>query len=194
MELAVSIAAGIALAAAAGFRVFVPLLVLSVAARLEDSPIRLAEGFLWLGSWPATVVFGVATLVEVAGYFIPWVDHALDTIASPASLVAGTLLAAATMGDADPVFRWAAAVVAGGGAAAAVQGTTVLARAGSALTTGGLGNPLVALFELAGAVVTAVLAILIPLAVGLTVVGVACFLAWRLLRRRSSSPATPAPG
>src|SRR5205823_756933 len=96
---------------------------------------------------------------------IPWVDHVLDTIASPAAVVAGTLVTASLVTDASPLLKWALAIIAGGGAAGVVQGTTVVARASSLAGTGGLANPIVATLELAGAVVTSVLAIVVPLVV-----------------------------
>jgi hypothetical protein len=192
MEWIVSVAAGVALAAATGFRVFVPLLVLSLAARAEDSPVRLAAEWQWVGSWWATTAFAVATVVEIAAYYIPWVDNALDAVATPAALVAGTFVAAASMGDMDPMLRWTLAAIGGGGAAGAVQGVTVLVRAGSTATTGGLGNPLVATAEWLGSVVTAVLAVVIPLLVGMLVVGVAGWFAVRWLRSRAR-PAVPPP-
>jgi len=84
METLFSVSAGVGLSAACGFRVFVPLLVMSIASLSGHLP--LAHGFEWIGTYPALVSFAVATCVEVLGYYIPWVDHALDTIATPAAM------------------------------------------------------------------------------------------------------------
>jgi len=145
METLLSICVGIGLSAACGFRVFVPLLVMSIAAL--SGHLTLAHGFEWIGSYPALVAFAVATCLEIAGYYIPWVDHLLDTVATPAAIIAGTLVSASLVADVSPLLRWALAIIAGGGAAGMVQATTVLTRGASSAGTAGLGNPLVATAE-----------------------------------------------
>src|SRR5215469_2009443 len=155
METFLSICVGVGLSAACGFRVFVPLLVMNIAAL--SGHLTLAHGFEWVGSYPALVSFSVATCLEIAGYYIPWVDHLLDSIASPAAIVAGTLVTASLVTDVSPLVRWSLALIAGGGIAGMVQGTTVLARGASLVGTGGLANPVVATLELGGAVMTSLL-------------------------------------
>ena len=169
MENLLAISLGIGLSAACGFRVFVPLLVMSVASL--SGHLTLAPGFQWIGTYPALITFSVATVVEIGGYYIPWVDHLLDTMATPAAIVAGTVITAAMVSNTSPMLKWTLAAIAGGGAAALVQGTTVLARGVSTATTGGLGNPFFATIELGGALFTSILALLVPLlAVGLIAV------------------------
>jgi hypothetical protein len=169
METLLAISLGIGLSAACGFRVFVPLLVMSVASL--SGHLALAPGFQWIGTYPALITFSVATVVEIGGYYIPWVDHLLDTMATPAAIVAGTVITAAMVSNTSPMLKWTLAAIAGGGAAALVQGTTVLARGVSTATTGGLGNPFFATIELGGALFTSILALLVPLlAVGLIAV------------------------
>lgn len=183
METFLAIAAGVALSAACGFRIFVPLLVMSIAN--YSGHLDLASGFDWIGSPAALAAFSVATALEIGAYYVPWLDNFLDTVATPAAIVAGTVVTASMVGDMSPFLRWTLAAIAGGGAAAAVQGTTVLARAVSTATTGGLGNPLLATAELGGAAVGAVAAIFIPLlALGL-VVGTVLFLAVRVWKSRA---------
>ena len=157
----VSVAIGLGLAAAAGFRVFVPLLALGLASR--QGLVALAPGFEWVASPPALIAFGTATVVEVLAYHVPFLDHLLDVIATPSAIVAGTIASAAVLTDLPPVVKWSVAVLAGGGAAGLVQTATVLARVGSTTFTGGLGNVLFASFELFGAVGTVVLAIALPM-------------------------------
>jgi hypothetical protein len=118
---------GLGLAAPCGFRVFVPLLVLSLAAKSGYVP--LTPGWAWIGTAPAALAFGVATLFEVFGYFIPWVDHVLDVAAPPAAVVAGTVTTASVLTDLPPLVRWAAIITGGGGLAALVQSSTVALRA-----------------------------------------------------------------
>lgn len=161
LDTLVSLAVGLGLAAACGFRVFVPLLVASVAARLGYQP--LAGGFEWLASLPALIALASATVLEVGAYYIPWLDHALDAIATPAAVVAGVLASAAVVTDLPPLLKWTVAIVGGGGAAGLIQGTSVLFRLKSTALTGGFANPVVATAELLGAAATALLAILLPL-------------------------------
>ncbi|MGE5360120.1 MAG: DUF4126 domain-containing protein [Bacteroidales bacterium] len=160
-DTAAGLALGLGLAAACGFRVFVPLLIVSLGARLGYVP--LAAGWDWVASVPATVAFGSATLIEVLGYYIPWLDHVLDLIATPAAVAAGIVTSACVVADLPPLVKWAAVIIGGGGLAAVVQGCTVALRAASGATTGGLGNPVVATGELAGSSLTALAAIVAPL-------------------------------
>lgn len=161
MEILLALAIGIGLAAAAGFRVFVPLLGMSVAA--QAGQLELASGFAWLANPLVTGALGIATLIEIGAYFIPWVDNALDTIATPAAVVAGTVMAASLLGDVSPFMRWGLGIIAGGGVAGAVQVSTVATRGTSAITTAGLGNPLVSIGELAASIATTLLALVAPL-------------------------------
>jgi len=156
-----SIAVGLGLAAASGFRVFAPLLVAGIAARSGHLP--LASGFGWLQSLPALIALGTATLLEVGAYYVPWVDHALDMVATPLALVAGVLASASVVTDLPPLLKWTVAIIGGGGVAGLVQGTSVLFRLKSTALTGGAGNPVVSTVELLGAVGTALLAVLLPL-------------------------------
>jgi hypothetical protein len=191
METLLSACAGLGLSAACGFRVFVPLLVMSIASLSGHLP--LAHGFEWIGTYPALVAFAVATCIEVLGYYIPWVDHALDTIATPAAVMAGTLVTASLVTDVGPFWKWSLAIIAGGGSAGLVQGTTVVARGASLAGTAGLANPLVATLELAGAVVTSVLAIVVPLLVLVLLAVFLVVVGRKFLRKRAASQVTVTP-
>ncbi len=180
LDIAVSIALGIGLAAAVGFRVFLPLLVTSVAA--YTGHLQLSDGFAWLGSLPAVLMLGVAAFAEIAAYYIPAVDNLLDTITTPAALVAGTLVAAAVMADLPPIVKWTTAIIAGGGAAGLTQGATALLRTKSTLATGGLGNPVIATAELGGSLLISVLALIAPL-IALAIAVVLCWVTLRTVRR-----------
>jgi hypothetical protein len=183
-----SLAAGLGLAAACGFRVFVPLLALSFGARAGYVP--LTDGFAWIGSDGALVAFAVATVLEVVAYYVPWLDHLLDVAASPAAIVAGMLTSASVIGDLPPLLKWTSVVIGGGGIAALVQGSTVALRLGSTAHTGGLGNAFVATAELFGAVLTSVLAVVLPLLAAAVALlcGWLIYRATRRLRRRPSIP------
>ncbi len=184
-----SILIGIALSATCGFRVFVPLLAVNIGTRANDADgqplIELAAGFDWLSSDIAMMVFLVAAIFEIGGYYIPWIDNLLDSVASPAAIVAGTLITASFITGMDPWLQWLLGLIAGGGAAAAVQATTVVTRASSSVTTGGLGNPIVSSVETSGAFLGSALSILAaPFAVGIFVLLLGSGV-WIWFRRRN---------
>jgi Domain of unknown function (DUF4126) len=178
-ELGLSIALGIGLAAATGFRLFLPLLVLSIAA--WTGHVNLSESFAWLGTPTAVLMLGTAAIVEVAAFYIPGVDNLLDTLATPGAVVAGTIASAAVMTDVPPMVKWTAAVIAGGGVAGITQGMTAMLRAKSTVFTGGLGNSAVATAELGGATLISILALAAPVA-ALVLVVLFFWLAFRLVR------------
>jgi hypothetical protein len=183
-DLALSIALGVALAAATGFRIFLPMLIASGAA--YTGHLHLDDSFAWLGSSSALVMLSVAAAAEVLAYCIPVIDNLLDTLATPAAFVAGTIVSAAVMIDAPPMVKWTAAVIAGGGVAGLTQGLTGILRAHSTVLTGGLGNSVIATAELGGAVLVSFLALAAPAAAfGLVVLFL--FAAIRLVRRRFRS-------
>jgi hypothetical protein len=161
MESVLAVVVGIGLAASCGFRVFAPMFVVSAAA--HAGYLDLAQGFDWIGTWTAFVAFAVAAVIEIAAYYIPWLDHLLDTIASPAAVVAGVVLFAASVANFDPFFRWSLAIIAGGGSAAIVQAGTVVTRAASTTTTGGLANFVVSTFEALAGFFFSITSIVVPL-------------------------------
>ena len=134
--------------------------------------------FLWLGSQSATVAFGTATILEVLAYYIPWVDHLMDTITTPAAVIAGVVATASTVTDVSPFLRWTLALIAGGGVAGLVQGATLALRTKSSLVTTGLGNPVISTMEVFGAVTTALLAIFVPV-LALVLIGLLLFFVMR---------------
>ena len=188
-DIALSVALGIGLAAATGFRVFLPMLVVSVAACTGH--LALSSGFAWLGTPAALIMLSVAAVVEILAYYIPGVDNLLDAIATPAALIAGTVVSAAVMTELPPLVKWTTAVIAGGGAAGLTQGLTSLLRAKSTLFTGGLGNHALATGELGGALIVSLTALAAPLA-ALALVALFCWFALRLVRRlfRRDRPAS----
>ena len=190
MDTLLSILIGLGLAAACGFRVFVPLLIMSLASRAEVGHLALGGHFAWIGSTPALIAFSVATLLEIAGYYIPWVDNLLDTIATPTAIVAGVLVTASAMSpEVSPFFKWTLAVLAGGGTTAVFQGITAMARHVSSFATGGLGNPVLATAEAGSSALLAVLAITVPVLAFLLVIGLLYLGVKKLLFRRPTARA-----
>lgn len=173
METLLSIFVGVGLSAACGFRIFVPFLVMSVAS--ITGQIALAPEFEWIATYPALAAFTIATIFEIAAYYIPWVDNILDTVAIPAATVAGTIVMASAVSEMSPFLKWALAVIVGGGVAGTVQGFTSITRIASTATTGGLGNPVVSTIEAAGSLVMSVLALAVPVVAVLLVIALLFF-------------------
>jgi hypothetical protein len=182
----VALAVGLGLAAACGFRVFVPLLVMSAAS--YSGHLSLAGGFEWIGTLPALIAFATATALEIFAYYIPWVDNLLDSIAAPAAVVAGTIVTASSLADVDPFLKWSLAIIGGGGVAGIVSGATAMARGTSTLTTGGLANPIFATFEVVTSFVLSALALVLPI-VAVGVVLFALFFVSRKLFGRKAQKA-----
>jgi len=167
-EIITAIAIGIGLSASCGFRVFVPMFVASIAAKIGVFPVN--EGFLWLAGWPAIICLGTATIVEILAYYIPFVDNLLDTIATPLAIGAGTLLVTSVLPVDNNMLKWTIGFIVGGGAAAAVQAGSVVTRLVSSNLTAGTGNAVVATGEHAAAIGTSVLSLFIPLAVAVILI------------------------
>lgn len=151
---------GIGLAAASEFRVFLPMFAVSLASYFHWIPMN--ENFEWLSGLPALVTTGIATIVEILAYYIPFVDHLLDTISVPAATVAGSVLFASQFANLGTFPQWALGLIAGGGTAATISSGFAGLRAASTATTGGLGNSIVGTTETAGAGIMAFLAMAAP--------------------------------
>ncbi len=184
-SLIISIFTGIGLAAAAGFRIFLPLFALSIAARMHLMPLN--EKFAWLGSDIALAILFIATIVEIGAYLIPWVDHMLDAIAIPLAGIAGTFAVGATLTDLDPAVTWALALIAGGGTATAVQASTSTTRVASTATTGGLANPVFGAVESVMSFIFSLLAFVMPVlgVILLLVIGYFVFKIFRKKKQKS---------
>ena len=174
-----SVATGLALAAAAGFRAFVPLLAASLAIHFDY--VEAAPGFDWLGEPIVLVALSVATLAEITAYYVPGVDHVLDLIGAPVAVAAGIVAAAGVIVGLPDWLRWFTAIGAGGAVATAGHALNAVGRAKTGLASGGIGNPLYATAELGGIRPARRSRLLLPL---IAVVAVAAIVVWLLQRWR----------
>lgn len=181
---------GIGLSAATGFRVFLPLFAVSLASYFHWIP--MSESFEWLAGLPALITTGIATVVEILAYYIPFVDHLLDTVSVPMATVAGSILFASQFAELGTFPQWALALIAGGGTAATISSGFAGIRAASTATTGGLGNSVVGTTETAGAGIMTILAMVAPIIAAilaivlLVVVVVYGRKAWRKIRGKKA--------
>jgi hypothetical protein len=164
-DVIIALSMGLGLAAASGFRVFLPPFLLSIAVRADAVDVNLMDTpFEYFDSNVAVILLGVATVAEFAGYYVPWVDNLLDSIASPAAVVAGSGMTALVLeGNTDPVIQWSLAIIAGGGVTAIVQGATVVTRGISTTLTAGFANPIVSTGENLASVILAIIAMVLPI-------------------------------
>ena len=181
METLTSVLLGIGLSAATGFRIFIPFLVASVAAISGYLP--LSPSFEWIGTYPALILFGAATILEIAAYYIPWFDNLLDSIATPAAFVAGAILMVTVVSGLPPLAKWALAIVAGSGAAGIVQTGTTITRAASTTTTGGLANPVVSTVEAGSSFGLSLLAVFLPVIAGLITIVLLFWLSSKVIKK-----------
>jgi len=190
MDYAISILIGFSLAASCGFRVFVPLLVTNIFS--HAGWVRLSGGFEWMGTWIAFAIFLTATIIEIAAYYIPWLDNALDTAAVPLASIAGTLLTVSFIGDLPPAVQWAIGIIAGGGTAAIIKTAAGAVRLGSSAVSGGITNWIVATAEHIISIIMSILSFIIPIITGIAALVIFGFCAFKLLkklRRKEPGPA-----
>jgi len=186
MELFLSICLGIGLSASCGFRVFMPMLLANIAAM--NGWITPGEQFAWLATWPAFFALLSATILEIGGYYIPFIDNLLDTIATPAAVIAGTLLTTSVIEIDSPVIHWGLGLIIGGGTAGIVQLGTGALRLLSSKTTAGLGNPVVSTAENIASFTISGLAIFLPIIAITLVVLLFLWLFRKLSNMKKRSP------
>ena len=183
MNVALSVATGIALAAAAGFRAFVPLLAAGLA--IHFGYVEAAPGFAWLGEPIVLIMLAVATLTEIAAYYVPGLDHVLDVIGSPVAVAAGIVVAAGVMTGLPDWLRWFAAIGVGGAVTTTGHALTAIGRAKTGASSGGLGNPVFATGELAGSLLLATFALLLPFIALILVIAIIAIVVQRRRRHRT---------
>ncbi len=186
-QLLLALCMGIALSAACGFRVFVPLLIAGLAVRFAG--VHVADSLAWAGSDAALVCLGIATLLEITAYYVPYVDNLLDMVCTPLALIAGMVVMSGMLGDLPAYLQWGIGIVGGAGSAGVVQAGSVLLRGLSTGGTGGIANPVLSTVENILATLGSVLAVFVPI----LAVGVMILLVWiisRVIRRRRMRRAT----
>lgn len=192
MDTLLGLIIGIGLSAACGFRLIVPFVVISIGAL--SGHLTLAPDMAWIGTYPALIAFGIATILEILVYFIPWVDDVMGVLSIPVSIVAGTVITAAFIPEMSPFLRWTLAAIAGGTVAGTTETLTTGLRFASTATTAGMGNGLLSVGELLSSTLLALLSLMVPV---VSLLVVLFFLVWsiqkgmgllgRLWRRRQSS-------
>ena len=184
LEIILSLSLGLGLAAACGFRIFIPPLMMGVGNRFDL--YDLEGSFIWVGEDWAIAVFAIATLLEIGGYYVPWIDNLLDTVATPAAVIGGIFVTSASLeGDVDPSLQWILATIAGGSTAGVIQLGTVATRAVSTGVTGGLANPVVSTLE----ALASIICILLSFFLAIVIPFVLILLIWKAIEYITKSKA-----
>ena len=188
--LVTQLAMGFGLAATVGLRTFLPLLAAGLLARFGY--VDLGSSFEWMAKTPALIVFGSAVVFEVLADKVPGLDHALHFAETFVKPVAGMLVAASLFTNLDPMTAVVLGLVGGGTIAGAVHIAKGTTRAASTVLTGGLGNPVLSIFDDVLAIGGIIVAFLAPIIAALIVIFLVVG-ALRLLskRRRASAEAQP---
>ena len=186
---------GVGLAASAGLRTFLPLLLISLAARFNLFGFEPNGAMAWLGSWPALAALSIATAAEFIGDKIPMVDHALSAVGTVSRPAAGAIAAASAFHLADPSTAAIAGLIVGAPTAFAFHTAQTGTRVASTATTAGLGNPIVSLVEDVLAILTVLIAFMAPVLIPV-VIAVVLYVVWRMVRglRRRLADVNPATG
>lgn len=177
---------GIALAATAGLRVFMPFLFIGLMSRYGH--VAAPSMLSWTATDAGFLLLLVATLLEVLGDKIPTVDHALDVGATFIKPAAGLLLPLALLHHTSPMGAWVLGIAAGAPLALGVHATKAGTRAMSTVTTVGTANPIVSVIEDFLAIVILVFVAMAPLVAAAMVVVLAVLVVRAMsgLRRRLS--------
>lgn len=180
-EILIPVLMGVALAAATGLRAFLPLFVLSIAAR--GGLVQLSPSFDWIESTPALIALGVAVVLEILSDKIPVLDNVLDQIGGYIKPVAATILASSLFTSIDPLFAIVLGIIAGGVPAAAVHSAKSAIRLGSTAFTFGSGNFFLSILDDLFSFLGSIIGVLAPfLAAALAIVIIAII--WRVRKRK----------
>ena len=185
----IALSLGLGLSAACGFRVFIPPLAMGVGAR--SGLMDLGDSWSWMSETWVMGVFAAATVLEIAAYYIPWLDNLLDTITTPSAIIAGIIVTSSSLDGMDPTLQWILAIVAGGGTAGTIQLGTVATRALSTATTGGIANPVVSTIEAGACLFCTIIALLMPIIAAIMVVALLIFAFMRITNRKEKQPPGP---
>jgi uncharacterized membrane protein len=190
MNLVLGLLLGLGLSASTGLNTFLPLLLLSAAARFHIAGIELGTKFEWLTSDAAMITLIVACVIELVADKIPAVDHFLDTAGTFVRPVAATLASASVLTGVDPLVAAILGIIIGAPTSLGMHTLKAGTRVASSATTFGCANPVISIIEDVIAFFLSVLSIfvplLVPLAVALLVWGL-----WRLMKRIRSGVRGP---
>jgi hypothetical protein len=186
---------GLGLSASTGLNTFLPLLLLSAAARFHIAGIELGSRFDWLSSDVAIIVLIVATVIEIVADKVPAVDHFLDAVGTFVRPIAATVATASVLSGANvnPTVAAIVGLIIGAPTSLGFHTLKAGTRVASSATTFGCANPLLSLLEDIVSLMLTLLAIFVPVLIPVALV-LLVWLLWRIAKRiRSRGVSVPQP-
>lgn len=180
---------GLGLAAATGLRTFLPLLLVSAAARFDLFGLDLHQKVAWLETDPALIALAIATAVELVADKVPILDHGLSLLGTVTRPAAGILAAGSVFVGVDPVVATLAGLIIGLPTSLAFHTAQTGTRLASTATTGGLANPVVSVLEDILAFATVLIALAAPILAPLVLILLLAAI-WRMVRAARRRMAT----
>ncbi len=191
MNIFLGILLGLGLSASTGLNTFLPLLLLSAAARFHIAGITLGTKFEWLTSDAAMITLIIACVIELIADKVPAVDHFLDSAGTIIRPLAGALASASVLTGVDPMVAAIIGLIVGAPTSLGLHTLKAGTRLASTTTTFGCANPILSLIEdvisFSLSVLSIFLPIFVPLALALLV-----YAFYRLLKRIRRGPSTVA--
>jgi len=192
MDVIINVLSAFGLSGSAGLNAYLPLLVVSLAARFTNV-ITLKAPWDVLESW---WVIGVLTVLLVIEFFAdkaPAVNHLNDAIQTFVRPTAGAIVFAASTGVADlhPVLAVILGLLVAGSVHAA---KSVVFRPAVTATTAGAANPVVSLVEDITALIVSVLAVVLPVLISAIIVLLTALVVFLLYRRATRPSRTVSAG
>ena len=186
MNLFLGVLLGLGLSASTGLNTFLPLLLLSAAARFHIAGVVLGTKFAWLTSDAAMITLIVACVVELIADKIPAVDHFLDSFGTVIRPLAGALASASVLTGVDPMVAGMVGLIVGAPTSLGLHTLKAGTRVASTATTFGCANPILSLIEDVLSFVMSVIAIVAPIVVPVVLLAFG-WLAWKVSARRRAS-------
>lgn len=187
MNIILGLLLGLGLSASTGLNTFLPLLLLSAAARFHVAGIELGSKFDWLTSDAAMITLIVACVVELIADKIPAVDHFLDSAGTFVRPVAGAVASASVLTGIDPMVAAILGIIVGAPTSLGMHTLKAGTRVASSATTFGCANPVISVIEDIVSFMLSVLSIFLPILVPFALAALV-FVLWRVMKRvRSGS-------
>lgn len=181
---------GLGLSASTGLNTFIPLLLVSAAARFNIAGIELGQRFDWLTSDVGLTVLIVASIVEIVADKVPAVDHFLDSIGTFIRPAAATVATASVLTgvDVDPTVAAIVGFIIGTPTALGFHTLKAGTRVASTATTMGCANPVLSLIEDVISLAFSILSIFAPILVPIALLLFALAL-WQIVKRARAANA-----
>lgn len=193
MNIVLGLLLGLGLSASTGLNTFLPLLLLSAAARFHVAGVELGTKFEWLTSDAALIALIVACILEIIGDKIPAVDHFLDAAGTFLRPIAGALASASVLTGLDPKVAAILGIIVGAPTSFGLHTLKAGTRMASTATTFGCANPIISLIEDVISFALSIVAIFTPVIVPVAL-AILVLVLWRVMRRvrRANVTTTPA--